>query len=80
MVDFGMACGAKCNQILSRIITGLAAELFVMDFKIGHSAARLASPAVTAENLVTNLVVRPCVQAQAWLFGSKLVHEAFSVA
>lgn len=31
-----MACGAKRNQILSRIITGLAPKLFVMNFEIGH--------------------------------------------
>jgi hypothetical protein len=79
-VDARVAHGAECDQVLTRIITGLAAKLFVVNFKIGHCPARLAFPAVTAENFVTNLVVGPCVQAQAWLFGSKLVHEAFSVA
>jgi hypothetical protein len=39
MVDLGVACDAKCNQILTRIIAGLAAELFVMDFEIGHGSA-----------------------------------------
>jgi len=39
MVDFGMACVAKRNQVLIGIIPCLAAELFVMDFEIGHGSA-----------------------------------------
>jgi hypothetical protein len=75
-----VACGAEGNQILLGVLSGLAAKLFVMNFEIGHRAARLASPAITAEHVVTKLVVRVWIQAQAWLLGSKLVHEAFSVA
>jgi len=41
-----MANSTECYQILFRIIAGLAAEFFVMDFKIGHCATRLASPAI----------------------------------
>jgi hypothetical protein len=42
----GVARSAKRHQVLFRIIAGLAAEFFVMDFKIGHCATRLASPAI----------------------------------
>ena len=41
-----MACRTKRDQILFRIVAGLAAEFFVMDFEVGHGAARLASPAI----------------------------------
>ena len=61
----GMACRTKCNQILLRIVAGLAAEFFVMDFKIGHCATRLASPAVAMQHLVAQIVVLAGIEPQA---------------
>jgi hypothetical protein len=45
-MQIGVTCGAKGDQIFFAIVTGLAAEFFVMDFKIRHCATRLASPAI----------------------------------
>jgi hypothetical protein len=33
-MDAGMACGAERNQVLLGIITGLAAEILVMEFQV----------------------------------------------
>ena len=49
----GVACRTKRNQILLRIVAGLTAELFVMDFKIRHCAAQLASPSVATQHLIS---------------------------
>ena len=43
----GVACGAKRDQVLFRIIAGLAAEFLVVNLKIRHRAAVLASPSVS---------------------------------
>jgi len=42
-----MALPAYGNQVLLRVVAGVAAELFVMDFEVGPSAAKLASPPIT---------------------------------
>ena len=52
-----MTSGAEGDEIFLGIRPGLATELHVVDFKIGHRAARLASPAIPAEDLVAKLVV-----------------------
>jgi len=41
-----MALPAYGNQVLFSIIAGLAAKFLVVNFKIRHGAARLASPGV----------------------------------
>jgi hypothetical protein len=43
-----MASRTKCNQILFRIITGVAAELFVVDLETRSVAAQLTSPAIAS--------------------------------
>jgi len=43
----GVARRAKCNQVLLTIITGMTAELLVVNFEIRHRAASLASPAIS---------------------------------
>jgi len=53
----GMAGVAEGDQIWLCIIACLAAELFVVDFEVGHRAAGLASPAIPAQNLLAKLVV-----------------------
>jgi len=75
-----VACTAECYQVLFGIGPRLAAKLFVVNFKIGHRSARLASPAVASEHLVAKLFIQLAVQALAWLFWSDAIHEAFSVA
>ncbi len=53
----GVTANTEGNQILARIVAGLAPELVVVDLKVGHRAARLASPAVAIEHLVAETVV-----------------------
>jgi len=53
----GVACRTKGNKILLGIISGLALECSVMNFKVGHGSARLASPAVAAQHLIAELLV-----------------------
>jgi len=57
-VHVGVARGTEGNQILPRIITGVAAKLFVVDFEVGHRTARLASPTVARQHLNAELIVR----------------------
>jgi hypothetical protein len=75
-----MASRAESDEIFLGIRPGLAAELRVVNFKIGHRSARLASPAVASEHLVAKLVIQFAVQALARLLWSEAIHEAFSVA
>ena len=53
----GVACSAKCDQIFLAIVTGEAAELFMMNFQVGHASTELASPAVAVQHLFTELLV-----------------------
>jgi hypothetical protein len=53
-----MAFAAQRDQVRLRIVPGAAAKPFVVNFKIGHRATRLASPTVAAEHLVAQLVVQ----------------------
>jgi len=57
-VHRSVACGTEGNQILPRIITGVAAKLFVVDFEVGHRTARLASPTIARKHLNTELIIR----------------------
>jgi hypothetical protein len=75
-----MASRAEGDQILLGIVARLAAKLFVVNLKIGHVTARLASPAVPAEDLVAKVVVQLGVQEQTCLLRSAAIHEVFSVA
>ena len=57
-VHGSVACSTEGNQILARIITGVAAKLSVVDFQVGHRTARLASPTITRQHLNTELFVQ----------------------
>ena len=58
----------------------MAAKLFVVNLKIVHRAARLASPTVPEEHLVAELVVQVGIQAKGYALWSEVVHETFSAA
>jgi hypothetical protein len=47
-----VALGAERDQVLFRIIAGMAAEFLVVNFQTRHGAASLAPPAVTTQNLL----------------------------
>jgi hypothetical protein len=50
-----------------------------VNLKVGHRAARLASPTVSPQHLIAKLVVQLGSQANRWLFWSEAAHDAFSV-
>jgi hypothetical protein len=52
-----MAASAKDNQVRVVIVALLAAQLFVMDLEISPRTADLASPAVTAQYLFSELFI-----------------------
>jgi hypothetical protein len=47
LVDTSVAACAKSDQILLRVVAGLAAKCLVVNLKIRHGAATLASPTVS---------------------------------
>ena len=64
-----VACETECDQVFLGVLAGLAAELFVMDFQIGHGAARLTSPAVATQHLSPKGLERCRIQAKRRGFG-----------
>jgi hypothetical protein len=79
-VDTGMAACAKSDQILLRVVAGVAAKCLVVHFKIRHGAATLASPTVSTKYVLTCLVVQLGGESQPRVLGSNSVHDAFSRA
>ena len=53
LMSVGVARGAQRNQILFRIVAGLAAKPFVVNFQSRHRATRLAPPAIAAKHLLS---------------------------
>jgi len=47
-----VARGTQGNEIVVRIITGLAPQLYVMDFESAQRAAGLAAPAIPFEDFL----------------------------
>jgi hypothetical protein len=52
LMHAGMACAVKRNQVLLRVVAGVAAELLVVDPKIRHRAAQLTPPAIAMQDLL----------------------------
>jgi len=67
-MSFLMARGTEGDQILSSVIAQSASWLNVMDLKIFHAPAQLASPAVSLQNLTANLAISLKIKPQAWSF------------
>jgi hypothetical protein len=67
-VNVLVALDTKSYEILSRIIAQAAARLNVMDLKIIHSPARLASPAISLQNFTPQLAISFGLEPQAWPF------------
>jgi hypothetical protein len=65
---FLMARCAESDQILGSVITQSAARLNVMDLKILHATARLASPAISLQNFTAKLAISLGIKSQAWSF------------
>ena len=80
VMECGVARSAKRNQVLLRIVAGVAAEFFVVDFKVGLRATQLTSETVATQHLVAELFVQLGIKLQARLLRSDLIHDAFSFA
>lgn len=48
---------AQRDQVLFRIVARVTPEIFMVDLKVGHRAACLASPTISAEDLVAQLFI-----------------------
>ena len=52
-----VAPGAKCYEIFYEIVSQLAAPLNMVDLKIVHVPARLATPAIALQNFAAELAI-----------------------
>ena len=76
-MDLFVTLGAQGDQILFHIATRMAAESEVVHLEMLHAAARLASPAVTLQDLRLQFAIARRIQYESRAFGPDLVHEAF---
>jgi hypothetical protein len=60
-----VALGAKNHEIFGRVITQSASRLNMVDLKILHAPARLATPAIALQNFPTELAISLWVKPQA---------------
>jgi len=56
-VAFPVTVSTECDQIVHRIATQLAPSFHVMDMKVLHRTALLASPSITFEHLLSQYCV-----------------------
>jgi len=68
-MDFLMARRTEGDQIPCRVITQSASWLNVVDLKILHAPARLATPAVSLQNFTAKLAISFRIKPQAWPLG-----------
>ena len=64
-----MTCIANSKEVLFRIVAGVAAKLFVMDFQVCHCAAQLTSPAIATQHLLAQIFVQSRIQPHAHTLG-----------
>ena len=62
------------DQIVLTILAAVAAELFVMNFKVCHRAAELAAPAVSPQYLLAKFPVILLFEPDRRLFRRSLIH------
>ena len=70
LMSFPVAPGTESYQIFGSVIAQAAPWLNVMNLKILHSPAALATPAVSPQNFTAELAVSLRFQPQAWPFGA----------
>jgi hypothetical protein len=78
-VRLTVTSSAERDEVLLGIVSGVAAKLFVMDFQVGHRAARLTSPAIPTEHLLSEILVRHPIQPPALGLRANWAHDAFSL-
>ena len=71
-----MTASTKSYQIEFDIIALPAARPNVMDLKIFHAPARLATPTVSLQDFAAKLAISLWIKLQAWSFGT---HSSQSV-
>jgi hypothetical protein len=67
-MNAAVAVVTKRNQILLEILTGVTPELLTVNFKIGHPAARLASPTIPVQHSIAKLFVRLRIEPKRTTF------------
>ena len=67
-VDPSVARGTQGDQIVLRIITRLAPQLYVVDFESAQRAASLATPAIPFEDFLVQSAINISVQPNAVAF------------
>ena len=65
-----MALDTESYEILGRIIAQAAPRLNVMDLKILHAPARLATPSISLQNFVAELAISFRIKPQARPLGA----------
>jgi hypothetical protein len=79
-MGFLMARRAEGDQILSSVIAQSAPRLNVMDLKILHAPARLATPSISLQNFTAELAICFRFKPQAgpfWLGSASKRHPHF---
>jgi hypothetical protein len=74
----GMASRAQRDQVFLRVVATLAAKFLVVNLKVRPGSARLTSPTVAAQHVLSESFVQLEIKPKAWLFGQNSIHEAFS--
>ena len=62
------------DQIMLTILAGVAAKLFVVNFKVCHRTAELAAPAVSPQYMLAKLPVIFFLEPDRPLFRRSLIH------
>ena len=65
-----VAPSTKSYEIFRRIIPLVAAPLNVMDLKILHASARLATPAISLQDFMAELAISFGLKPQPWPLGT----------
>jgi len=73
-----VAIEAKRDQIVFLISAGVAAKLFVVDFKVCHRTTQLTAPAISAQHLLSKILVILLLEPDRRLFRQNLLHWIWS--
>ncbi len=69
-----MTIETEGDQVVLTILAGVAAKLFVVNFKVCHRAAKLAAPAVSPQYLLAKFPVIFLFEPDRRLFRRSLIH------
>ena len=69
-----MTIRTEGDQIVLTILAGVAAKLFVVNFKVCHRTAELAAPAVSPQYMLAKLPVIFFLEPDRHLFRRSLIH------